>query len=94
MLDVDREEIDPGEFSLLIDLVKKSGATTFEIFDNAKFKDWIDKERIRKSFYGDAPKTIREIFEHIDSVQYYYLSRLNISVKRQERDFLKGRNYV
>jgi hypothetical protein len=90
LLDVDKEEIDPEEFSLLIDLVKKSGLTTYEILENAEFKDWIDEDRIRKTFYGDTPKTIREIFEHINSVQYYYLSRLNIYMERQI-DFLEGR---
>lgn len=92
LLDADKGKLDQKEFETLVDLVIRSGKSTFEIFSNAGFKDWIDKDRDRKTFYGNTPKTIREIFEHINSVQYYYLSRINIYISDPKKDFLEGRN--
>jgi len=91
LLNADKGNMDIKKFEMLADLLTNSAKATFEIFDNAKFKDWIDPDRVRATFYGHTPKTIREIFEHIDSVQYYYLSRLNIDVTKEGRDFLEGR---
>lgn len=91
LLNDDKEKMDIKEFEMLADLVTKSAKSTFDIFDNAKYKDWIDSDRDRATFYGHTPKTIREIFEHIDSVQYYYLSRLNIDIPKEGRSFLEGR---
>ena len=57
-----------------------------------EFKDWVDEERIRKTFYGDNPKTIREIFEHVKNCQYYYLSRMRID-EEIEGDFMAIRKF-
>jgi len=90
LLETDLEPMTKREFDELSFLLLKSGKTTYQIYQSAEFKDWIDQDRIRKTFYGDTPKTIREILHHIDSVQYYYLSRMRISVKHIS-DFIKGR---
>ena len=90
LLNDDKEKMDIKEFEMLDNMfVTKSAKSTFDIFDNAKYKDWIILTRTRATFYGHTPKTIREIFEHIDSVQYYYLSRLNIDIPKEGRSFLQ-----
>lgn len=90
LLETDLEPMTKREFDELSFLLLKSGKTTYQIYQSAEFKDWIDQDRIRKAFYGDTPKTIREILHHIDSVQYYYLSRMMSSPTRKP-DFITGR---
>ena len=78
LLEADKKVMGGEEFSKLLDLVWFSGETFSQLYTTAKFKDWIDKARIRKTFYGDNPKTIGEIFDHVKYCQYYYLSRMKI----------------
>jgi hypothetical protein len=78
LLEADKKVMGGEEFSKLLDLVWFSGETFSQLYTTTKFKDWIDKARIRKTFYGDNPKTIGEIFDHVKYCQYYYLSRMKI----------------
>jgi len=91
LLDADREYLNDKEFKELLNLVQYSGETFFSLYENAAFKDWIDEPRRRKTFYGENPKTIREIFNHVNGTQYYYLSRVKLRFSEEETDFLKIR---
>jgi len=93
LLDADKKMLDEEEFQSLINLVWDSGETFFNLFANSKFKDWIDKARVRKTFYGENPKTIQEIFSHVKDCQYYYLSRTKITSEEKEEDFIKIREF-
>lgn len=93
LLDADKKMLDEKEFQSLINLVWDSGETFFNLFANSKFKDWIDKARVRKTFYGENPKTIQEIFSHVKDCQYYYLSRTKITSEEKEEDFIKIREF-
>lgn len=53
------------EFRGLVELVKYSGLTFTRLFDSAALKGWVDEARVRKTFYGQNKKTIREIFDHV-----------------------------
>lgn len=79
------------EFQNLCNLVAYSGETFLKLYNNAMHKDWIDEARIRKTFWGDNPKTIQEIFEHVRLTQYYYLSRTKVAFSEREKEFLKIR---
>jgi len=79
LVEADKKTMRGEEFRNLVELVWFSGETFFQLYTNAKFKDWIDEARIRKTFYGDNPKTIQEIFDHVKYCQYYYLSRMKIT---------------
>lgn len=92
LLKVDEEMIGEEELRSLLDLVYFSGETFLQLYANAKLKDWIDESRIRKTFYGDNPKTIEEIFTHVKGCQFYYLSRMMISEKI-EGDFMTSRKF-
>jgi hypothetical protein len=91
LLDADREYLDEKEFKELLNLVHYSGVSFFSLYESSVFKDWIDESRIRKTFYGENPKTIREIFNHVNRTQYYYLSRVKLRFSEEETDFLKIR---
>jgi len=93
LLDVDKKMLDEEEFQSLINLVWDSGETFFNLFSSSKFKDWIDKARVRKTFYGENPKTIQEIFSHVKDCQHYYLSRTGITSEEKEEDFIKTREF-
>ena len=87
LLEADKKMTGKEEFKRLLDLVWFSGETFSQLHTTAKLKDWVDKARIRKTFYGDNPKTIGEIFAHVRYCQCYYLSRMKI-MKEVEGDFM------
>jgi hypothetical protein len=91
ILEADRCATKDEEFKQLCDLVVYSGETFLKLYSNARFKDWVDEARIRKTFWGDNPKTIREIFEHVRLTQYYYLSRIKVAFSERDGEFLKIR---
>lgn len=91
LLDADREYLDEKEFKELLNLVHYSGVSFFSLYESSVFKDWVDEPRIRKTFYGENPKTIQEIFNHVSRTQYYYLSRIKLKFSEEETDFLKIR---
>jgi hypothetical protein len=92
LLKADKKAMDEIEFRNLLSLVCFSGETFLKLYTNVEFKDWVDEERIRKTFYGDNPKTIREIFDHVRNCQYYYLSRMRIN-EEIEGDFMVIRKF-
>jgi len=91
LLEEDKSPMNDRKFMELHDLVSHSAETFHALFRGAELEDWVDEYRIRKTFYGDVPKTIREIFDHVNGTQYYYLSRANLRPKERVRDFLQTR---
>ncbi|MFB0508894.1 MAG: hypothetical protein ACETVX_00195 [bacterium] len=93
LLNTDKGTMSDEEFRNLIDLVRYSGETFLKIYNDAKFKDWVDEARIRKTFYGENYTTIQGIFGHVKRCQYYYLSRTKIPFETKEEDFVKIREF-
>ena len=91
LLDSDRGIISKPEFSNLMDLAIYSGETFERLYEATRQKDWVDPARVRATFNGPAPKTIREIFQHVDKTQRYYLSRAGLETPRISDDFLAMR---
>jgi len=91
LLEDDKGAVRDEEFRRLRDLALYSGETFLRLYTNAKFKDWVDEARIRKTFWGENPKTIREVFEHARLTQYYYLSRTKVAFSEKEGEFIKIR---
>lgn len=92
LLNVDKGKMEDFQFENYIKLARKSCLSALNMYSATKHKNWIDEERIRKTFYGDVPKSVQEIFDHIDSVQYYYLSRICSNIK-EITGFLERREY-
>lgn len=93
LLEADKGIMKEEEFRNLSELVWHSGETFLQIYTHAKFKDLVDESRIRKTFYGENPKTIQEIFDHVKYCQYYYLARTKIEFEDKEMDFLDIRKF-
>ena len=92
LLEADKGAISEDEFRGLYDLVWLSGETILRLYNGSPLKDWVDESRIRKTFYGDTPKTIQETFDHVKSTQYYYLSSMEITTG-SEQDFKAIRKF-
>jgi len=86
LLDADRGVMGKAEFKTLADLAIYSGETFDRIYAASELKDWVDTARIRLTFNGQAPKTIQEIFEHVNRTQKYYLSRAGLGLPEEARD--------
>ena len=91
LLDEDKSRMSDYAFKELSDLARYSGETFYALYRNAELENWVDERRIRKTFYGETPKTIREILEHVNGTQYYYLSRANLTLKERTGGFLQVR---
>ena len=91
LLDEDKSRMSDYAFKELSYLVTYSGETFYALYRNAELENWVDERRIRKTFYGETPKTIREILEHVNGTQYYYLSRANLTLKERTGGFLQVR---
>jgi predicted RNase H-like HicB family nuclease len=92
LLEADKKMMEEEEFRNFLDLIRFSGEDFLQLYTNTKFKDWIDEARIRKTFYGDNPKTIQEIFDHVKYCQNYYLSGMKI-IEEIEGDFRAIRKF-
>ena len=91
-LNADRGVVSKAEFSSLVNLANYSGETFARIYEVSELKDLVDTARIRMTFWGEAPKTIREIFEHVDRTQNYYISRTGLTLgEGASNDFLERR---
>jgi hypothetical protein len=91
LLEEDKSPSTDDQFIELCGLVRYSGETFYSLFRKAELEDWVDESRIRKTFYGETPKTIREIFDHVNGTQYYYLSRAKPRAEQRIEDFLEAR---
>ncbi|HEX7318818.1 MAG TPA: hypothetical protein VF399_00475 [bacterium] len=92
LLEADKTRLTGHEFRTLTALVNFSGKTFGQLYANSMLKDWVDKARVRKTFYGDNPSTIQEIFDHVKGCQHYYLSRMKLPVKTGD-DFMAIRKF-
>ncbi len=93
LLEADRGPLRQEEFQLLTELARYSAKTFDSLYDSSLLKDWVDPSRIRGTFYGETPKTIREILDHVNRTQYYYLSRTGIPRDRRENRFVDLREF-
>ncbi len=94
LLTDDKSPMGEEEFQHLVELAKYSGLTFTKLYDSAELKDWVDEARVRKTFYGQSKKTVREIFDHVNRTQYYYISRTGIPFTKDEAEsFLRVRDF-
>jgi hypothetical protein len=91
LLDADRGALPEEEFLILAELVRRSARTFKSLCDSGALKHWVDPSRARKTFYGECPKTIQEVFDHVNATQHYYFSRTGLLPSRGEKDFLATR---
>lgn len=93
LLDADRGTLPEEEFQILAELVRYSAKTFKTLYDSSALKNWVDSPRIRKTFYGDCPKTIQEILDHVNATQHYYFSRTGLHPSVGEKDYSSAREF-
>jgi hypothetical protein len=91
LLDADRGVLPEEEFQILARLVRCSARTFESLYDSSALKYWVDPSRARRTFYGECPKTIQEIFDHVNSTQHYYFSRVGLLPSKEQTDFMATR---
>lgn len=91
LLDADRGPVSEDEFQILVGLVCHSARTFKSLYDSSALKHWVDPPRVRKTFYGECPKTIQEVFDHVNATQHYYFSRTGLPPREGEKDYLAVR---
>ncbi len=90
LLAADRSTMSNDEFLRLKMLASKSGETFYSLYDSSQLRDWVDPLRVRGTFYGENPRTIREVFDHVENTQHYYLSRVGLNISHGQ-PFLETR---
>jgi hypothetical protein len=91
LLDADRNTLAEEEFQILAKLVYRSARTFRTVYDSSALKQWVDSSRVRRTFYGECPKTIQEIFDHVDATQHYYFARAGLTPSKERMGFLATR---
>lgn len=79
LLDHDRTRLPNERFAAWVAVANRSGADLQHLFDGVSHPDRPDPARDRRTFLGDCPCTIRDVFDHVDQVQRYYLACLGLS---------------
>jgi hypothetical protein len=91
LLDADGGTLLEEEFQILARLVHRSARTFKSLYDSSALKHWVDPARARRTFYGECPKTIQEVFDHVNATQSYYFSRTGLLPSKEETDFMATR---
>jgi hypothetical protein len=91
LLDADRRPFRSDEFRNLLDLVRYSGETLSSSYEGAELKEWVDESKRRNTFYGPVPSTIREVIQHVNSTQHFYLTRLGVQLSNGIDDVMEAR---
>ena len=91
LLDADRGALPEEDFRILAELARRSARTFESLCDSSALKHWVDPSRARKTFYGECPKTIQEVLDHVNATQHYYISRTGLLPSEGEKDFLATR---
>jgi hypothetical protein len=81
ILTADLGAMNRGGFDSLSSVVRRSGETFVSLYESSRLRNWVDRRHARRTFYGETPRTIREVFDHVQATQYYYLSRVRADVE-------------
>jgi len=76
-----------------LELALVSAGKVNAIYKTCKYKNVIDKTKIRKTFYGDVYSTIEDQYKHIVNVQRFYLNNIEADAEIGT-DIIKGREKV
>ena len=79
ILDSERGKLSMDEYSILKALALKSAEDFLRLYDAVPDKDTSCLPK-RKTFYGEVPRTAREMYEHTKNVNAYYFGEIGIEV--------------
>lgn len=109
LFDVERQPLTRGEYERLKGLALRSAEDFL-----ARYEAIPDRDRsanpVRRTFYGDVPRTAREMYEHTKNVNAYYFGEIGVEADNegnivecrrrgfdrleQQPDFLENRTFA
>lgn len=109
LFELEKEELTPGDYEKLKRIALKSAADFQALYDSVPDKDASCLPE-RQTFYGQAPRTAREMYLHTKNVNEYYFAQINVDIDNEgtildcrrrgfealegQPDFLSGRVYT
>ena len=91
LLAADVGELTEPELALRFALARRSADSFRRLWDGAALPDWTDPRRVRRTFWGNSPTTIREVYVHVLRTQSYYLTRLGLGALKEVKDIASSR---
>ncbi len=91
LLKHDRERLDDSTFGEWSQIASFSGVCFQRLYDAVKLREWRDLARDRKTFYGDCPCSIQEVYQHVDRVQGFYQQCIGLGSGLESPTFVERR---
>ena len=91
LLAADVGELAEPELAAHSALARRSADSFQKLWDGAALPDWVDARRVGRTFWGESPTTIREVYAHVLRTQSYYLTRLGLGALKDATDLAASR---
>ena len=91
LLEQDREALSNSAFEDWCQIASFSGVCFQQLYDAATLREWRDPARVRKTFYGECPSSIQDVYQHVDRVQGFYQQCLGLDSAFESRTFVERR---
>lgn len=91
LLSADARPLDGAELDVYLALARRSASSFQRLWDTVEFPDWVDARRVRRTFWGDNPATVRDVYGHVLRTQHWYLSRLGLGATQASTDLVSSR---
>jgi len=88
------KDLDLNYFQQLKMLALKSAKDFQKLYDSIPDKECDDISKARTTFYGKVPSNAKEILFHVDKVNAYYLSRINMDFTGDKNDLVANRIHI
>lgn len=83
LFDSERSPLSPEEYADLKALALRSAKCFQELFDAIPNKDAC-KDPVRRTFYGQVPRTAEEMYRHTKNVNAYYFGEVGVDADNEE----------
>lgn len=85
------KELDANYLQQLKMLALKTANDFQRLYDSIPDPEFRDNTKERTTFYGKVPASAREMLQHVDQVNGYYLSRVNIRFSESKDNLVANR---
>ena len=82
LFDMERSPLSPEEYTELKTITLRSAKCFQELYDAIPTKD-VCSDPVRKTFYGQVPRTAEEMYRHTKNVNAYYFAELGIEADNE-----------
>ena len=82
IFDAEKKPLTMDEYTELKGLVLKSAEDFLSLFDSVPDKDKYDRH-VRRTFYGQVPRTATEMYVHTKNVNEYYFAEIDVDADNE-----------